>query len=391
MCGLGPLETRCVIGEGGERLSWEQCLNVIVVGTEQGRGWVRSALSEAGLALRELTDLPTSPGDAALVCVCLDHPDQFDPGNVVALLGSLGMARLMCVRGEWCASLLRSRTTWPPSVAVRLDELPARLALELEVIAGRRPPLPLTAGLEEVAAFVSAAGPTSPFVPRLSVFFLLAMLLFAGCGREPQRAVSRSSWPEQVASVREQGKKSIVATEVVDGARLRDLLTGCRHLEVLEIDQARVRGDEWRVLLELPQLRRLRVGPALTDADAAVVGQHPAITELLVSSSELTDAGVASLCQLPLVQFRLHAPHATDAAMTSIGGRSNLRFLHLVQVPLTDAGLAPLAELKSLESLYLDGTRCTDEGLSELLKKRPDIHFHRDQAHLPGDPKKDGH
>jgi hypothetical protein len=45
--------------------------------------------------------------------------------------------------------------------------------------------------------------------------------------------------------------------------------------------------------------------------------------------------------------------------------------------------------LKTLESFYLDGGHASDEGLRRLIAKRPDLHMHLDQTHLPGDPNAD--
>ena len=77
--------------------------------------------------------------------------------------------------------------------------------------------------------------------------------------------------------------------------------------------------------------------------------------------------------------------------MAALSQLKELRFLHLIDVPLTDASLPILEGLSSLQSLYLDGDRCTEKGLHGLLQKRPDIHFHRDQLHLPDDPNADPH
>jgi hypothetical protein len=65
---------------------------------------------------------------------------------------------------------------------------------------------------------------------------------------------------------------------------------------------------------------------------------------------------------------------------------NSLRFLHLIDVPITDAGLAHVSGMTWLESFYLDGGDCTDAGLRGLLQALPELHFHRDQLHLPDDP-----
>jgi hypothetical protein len=169
------------------------------------------------------------------------------------------------------------------------------------------------------------------------------------------------------------------------------LKTDCEALEALEVEGEVSPDLDLGLILELPRLNRLKLESGLDDAQAAMVGGHPKLSELLVSSDRLTNKGLESLCRLPLIQLRLRAPRVTDAAMTAVGGVRSLRFLHLIDVPVTDAALPELARLESLESLYLDRSKCTDEGLSAFLKQRPDIHFHRDQTHLRDDPKRDGH
>ena len=77
----------------------------------------------------------------------------------------------------------------------------------------------------------------------------------------------------------------------------------------------------------------------------------------------------------------------TDAGLQELARSPRLRFLHLLDAPITDAGLRHVAAIATLESFYLDGaTRTTDAGLRALLAERPDLHFHKDQYHIPGDP-----
>ena len=47
--------------------------------------------------------------------------------------------------------------------------------------------------------------------------------------------------------------------------------------------------------------------------------------------------------------------------------------------------------MEQLESFYLDGGRVTEDGLMALLEALPKLHFHRDQQHLPDDPRADDH
>lgn len=247
---------------------------------------------------------------------------------------------------------------------------------------------------------VTVASKFAPVGEWLKALVFAAVLvstpLMSSCG---QRAGShtgtveptRKAWWEQIEAVRSGHSTSVSVTEPISSSDWKALTRGCESLEVLEIEQSSPAAADYGSLAALPQLRRFKLGAGLTDDGAAVVGTHPTLSELIVASDVLTDAGVASVCQLPLVQLRLRTPRVTDAAMTAFEKLDRLRFLHLLDVPLTDAGLPALAGIKSLESLYLDRTKCTDEGLSALLKQRPDIHFHRDQTHLRDDPQKHEH
>ena len=47
--------------------------------------------------------------------------------------------------------------------------------------------------------------------------------------------------------------------------------------------------------------------------------------------------------------------------------------------------------MKQLESFYLDGSNTTDDGLSDLISARPDLHFHEFGRHHASDPRKDTH
>jgi hypothetical protein len=44
-----------------------------------------------------------------------------------------------------------------------------------------------------------------------------------------------------------------------------------------------------------------------------------------------------------------------------------------------------------LTSFYIDGARVTDEGLEQLLAKRPQLHVHIDQRHSDRDPNRHEH
>lgn len=150
-----------------------------------------------------------------------------------------------------------------------------------------------------------------------------------------------------------------------------------------EIDQVRQgRSAEVR-LLRTP----------VTDKQLADLAGLEELRRINLPSSQITDEGLAKIVEVApqLELLRLGSPHITDAGIAHIGRMETLRFLHLIDVPLTDAGLVHLEKMTHLESFYLDGGKATDEGLSALITALPKLHFHRDQQHLPGDPKRDGH
>ncbi|OAI52890.1 hypothetical protein AYO47_05810 [Planctomyces sp. SCGC AG-212-M04] len=381
---------RWLVGAGGVRRRFvenavesERTLNALLVGADSSRGELRPALQRAGFAVAEQSSLPSAADSSAIVCVALDHPDQFAGEDVRRFLASFAASRILCVRFPWCASMLRSRNDWPAAVVVDADVFEPRLEKEKHVLQGKRAPLPITAGLEEVAAFNRSAG----------ALLLLIILTLSGCGGPSNKSdVSRPkpSWAEQVQAVRS-GKTKTITASASSKSDWEMLNTDCSALEALEVDGEVSPEIEFSVLADLPHLKRLKIENGLDDTQAAAISQLPALSELLISSDSLTDKGLESLCRLPLVQLRLKAPNVTDAGAAAIGNLKQLRFLHLIDIPITDATLPAIAKLESLESLYLDRVKCTDEGLSALLKQRPDLHFHRDQVHLRDDPKKHEH
>jgi hypothetical protein len=112
---------------------------------------VHAALYDEGVQATRVVH--TSDSDALqtadLWIVCQSWPEEFSPLTVRRIVSDCAASRLLCVYGAWCASDGRSRVMWPAAVRVPVDELPARLQLELNVIAGRAAPLPMTAARDE--------------------------------------------------------------------------------------------------------------------------------------------------------------------------------------------------------------------------------------------------
>ncbi|WP_437223946.1 hypothetical protein SH661x_003421 [Planctomicrobium sp. SH661] len=98
-------------------------------------------------------------GFSAEITLVLQHwSDEFMPDEIQKLLEASPLSRFIVVQGPWCASDRRTRQFWPAAVCVPIERGLARLAQELEVLAGKRLPLPWTAALDEIFAFDQSGG-----------------------------------------------------------------------------------------------------------------------------------------------------------------------------------------------------------------------------------------
>ncbi|GDY08220.1 MAG: hypothetical protein DWI21_13180 [Planctomycetota bacterium] len=92
--------------------------------------------------------------DPDVIVVCQSWSDEFSAGEVALALGRWPLALWVCCYGAWCASDGRTRSTWPISVRVPVDEAECRLNHVWQVLTQQRgEPLPLTASRDEAFAF----------------------------------------------------------------------------------------------------------------------------------------------------------------------------------------------------------------------------------------------
>jgi hypothetical protein len=160
-------------------------------------------------------------------------------------------------------------------------------------------------------------------------------------------------------------------------------------LKVLEIDHSELSNEKLTSLLKgMPAVIQLKLSGDVNNEQLAIIIENMVgLTTLNLPNGSFNDDGLKQLSKHETLEFlRFHSPHVTDTSMTTIAAIPQLRFLHLINVPISDKGLEPLYDLKDLESFYLDGSDCTEEGLSELIERRPDLHFHWNQLHLNDDP-----
>jgi hypothetical protein len=112
-----------------------------------------TALRRAGSIADALRVASQDGWQPDLLVVCQHWSHEYTRHDVATLIQILPLVRIVCCYGPWCGSDGRSGTAWPLAVRVPITQGPARIARELEVIAGRRPPLPLTAARDEIFAF----------------------------------------------------------------------------------------------------------------------------------------------------------------------------------------------------------------------------------------------
>lgn len=108
------------------------------------------------------------------------------------------------------------------------------------------------------------------------------------------------------------------------------------------------------------------------------------LTDLLLTSLDLTDDGLAYLARIPsLVRLHLSAPQVTAAGLASLAELPSLKFLELQWIRVTDEDLPHLMSLTSLEELVpgkMGMWKVSNEGLAELQAALPNCTFILDQV-----------
>ena len=194
------------------------------------------------------------------------------------------------------------------------------------------------------------------------------------------------TWDEQLAAVRDGSSTKIDSSAQITSEQFAMLGTGCDGLVMLRLTAPQITDADLEVLPKLVSLRQLVLFAPVGDAGLQQICACPSLEILNLPRGVFTDAGLERLKELPLLTLlRFTSPHVTDAGLEHVAECTNLRFLHLLDVPVTDTGLDSVRRIRLLESFYIDGGACTEDGLSCLLKARPGLHLHVNQQHLAGD------
>lgn len=124
-------------------------------------------------------------------------------------------------------------------------------------------------------------------------------------------------------------------------------LSGCDVRPVHRRDPAPIPNAIWW-RDDSGSLRTLRIPfcdkgeecPAATDIDLDRIAEFSTLTELFVTRSEVTDAGLKQLSGLVRLKvLELHAPAVTDAGLEHLTGLKSLLVLKLGETQVTRAGV----------------------------------------------------
>lgn len=158
-------------------------------------------------------------------------------------------------------------------------------------------------------------------------------------------------------------------------------LTFLRHLrpydvQVLVIDHGNVQPEELGNIAHLRYLESLTLsGPAIGDPALEHLAPLDRLRHLSLQRTAITDAGLSRIPELFPRLEHLGLPGCmgvTAEGARHIAALGGLRTLVLSGTPLDDGALAQLRVLLLLESVWLDGTAVTDEGIAEFTRALPD-------------------
>ena len=176
-----------------------------------------------------------------------------------------------------------------------------------------------------------------------------------------------------------------------------ELLAAKRSLRVLKIGGPKIDDDVLEVVGRMDHLTGLALDNCpITDAGMARLGKLPLVDLSLYQCPSVTDkglgvlAGYNELCRLTLcdvgakgavlallphpqklVSLNMAQSYITDAEVAHLGKMKNLKSLNLSETTITDAAVETLSKTTSLAQLILTQTRISDEGVARLRKALP--------------------
>lgn len=114
--------------------------------------------------------------------------------------------------------------------------------------------------------------------------------------------------------------------------------------------------------------------PEIGDNEMPILLAHPAIKELYLGGSGLTDEGTKVLRGLPQLEWlELSDTAVTNASIETLSGMTTLRFFFLYGCQITDECLPSLMTLANLRKIGLDDTLISSAGRNTLRQALPGV------------------
>lgn len=143
-------------------------------------------------------------------------------------------------------------------------------------------------------------------------------------------------------------------------------LTSLQKLQILDLSSTRVSDRGLQILSQLPHLRSLVLGGAITDGAGPGLGSLSALEELDFSQTQITHTGLTFLSQLPRLRAITVNRTLNDRGLEALARLPTLKSLDLSRTRVSDAGLGVLANHPALEELAITETRITNAGLASV-------------------------
>lgn len=229
------------------------------------------------------------------------------------------------------------------------------------------------------------------------LFFSLMIVLSSGCPQSASYRPAEKSAAGSAGSCCSSAQKSETVKQLkldnteTDDAELTKICSENPELTELTLSGTKITDAGLENLLQLKKLKKLRLSKtAITDRGMSALAKCERIEDLDLSQTEIGDFGVRELTALPrLKRLNLYLTKLTDSGLDAFKkgdhrSADKIVWLNLDKCPITDAGISKLSDLVNLEWLHLGGTALTDAGLGELakLKSLKDVTVTKTEASL---------
>jgi len=155
----------------------------------------------------------------------------------------------------------------------------------------------------------------------------------------------------------------------VTAASLREI-RGCQNLVGLLLDTARFAPEDFRLLSDLPHLRRLSLsGKLIDDRIVAALSKLTKLKQLAILGGDFSQTGLRNLAALSSLE-ELSIQYATfsGGSLRDLASLQQLQDLQLAQVRCSEAFWDGLETFSALQKLEVDSGTVTDAGLAQLSK-----------------------